>query len=82
MREWSYGSTILNLGTRWRCMVSITTGTDWRGSFVNLRAGMDVVEKRKTSSPCRESKTCRNVIHISAFCCLDVPFIVLSFFRL
>jgi hypothetical protein len=57
MGEWRYSSTILDLGTRWRWVVSYTPrplypeeilpGTHWIGGWVGPRAGLDVVEKRK-----------------------------------
>jgi hypothetical protein len=60
--EWRYGSIILELGTRWRWVVSFAglplypSGRDpsvhWIGGWVGSRAG--VVEKRKILH-CRES---------------------------
>jgi hypothetical protein len=56
---------ILNLGSRWRWLVSFTlrplyprgknSGTHWIGGWVCPRAGLDDVAKRKILS-CRESK--------------------------
>jgi hypothetical protein len=65
MGEWRYGSTILDLGTRWRWVVSFTPrplylpgerapGTHWIGGWVGPKVGVDTVEKRKISH-CRES---------------------------
>jgi hypothetical protein len=54
---------ILDLGTRWRWVVSFTPGhftprerapgTHWIGSWMGPRAGLDTVLKRKIPSPCR-----------------------------
>jgi hypothetical protein len=62
---WRYTSIILNLGTRWRRIVSVTPrplypgernpGTHWIGGWVGSKVGLDAVEKRKISYPCRES---------------------------
>jgi hypothetical protein len=68
MGEWRYSSTVLDIGTRWRWVVSFTPrplyprgnppppflGTHWIGGWVCLRAGLDHVEKR-TILQCRES---------------------------
>jgi hypothetical protein len=58
------GPHILNLGTRWRWMVSFTPwplyhrerapGTHWIGGWVWPRAVLDAVVKRKIPSPRRE----------------------------
>jgi hypothetical protein len=63
MGEWRYSSTILNLGTIWRLVVSftprplypgeITPGTYWIGGWVGPRADLHAVEKRKIL-PCLE----------------------------
>jgi hypothetical protein len=52
---------ILNLGTKWNCMVSFmpvrfTTGdrapvTHWIGGWVGPRAGLDAVDNRKIPFP-------------------------------
>jgi hypothetical protein len=61
MGEWRYSSTILVLGTRWRWVVSFTTpwekalGTHWIGGWVGPGAGLDAVEWRQISCPCRQS---------------------------
>jgi hypothetical protein len=34
----------------------MSAGTHWAGRWVNTRAGLDTVEKRKISCPCRKSK--------------------------
>jgi hypothetical protein len=34
-------------------------GTHWIGGWVDPRAGLDAVAKRKIPSPCRESNPCR-----------------------
>jgi hypothetical protein len=56
--EWMYSSTILDLGTRWRCVVSFTPqplylikiglGAHWIGGWVGPRTGLDIVAKIKT----------------------------------
>jgi hypothetical protein len=53
MREWRYSSTILDLGTRQRRVVSFTPrplhpgkrapGTHWIGGCVGARAGLNAV---------------------------------------
>jgi hypothetical protein len=57
---------ILDLGTRWRWVVSFTPrplyprerapSTHWIGGWVGPRAGLDAEVKRKIPSPCLESK--------------------------
>jgi hypothetical protein len=57
MGEWRYSSTILDLGTRWKCVVSIKTrplyprekspDSHWIGGCVGSRAGLHAMEKRK-----------------------------------
>jgi hypothetical protein len=64
MCEWSYSSTILDLGTRCRWMVSFTPGPiysrrrapsiHFRGGWVESRGGLDFVQYRKTSWSYRE----------------------------
>jgi hypothetical protein len=54
--EWSYSSIILELGIRWRRVVSFTPlplypgerarGTDFTGGWVGPRAGLGVMEKK------------------------------------
>jgi hypothetical protein len=66
VETWRYSSTILDLGTRWRWVVSFTPlllyplgkdpGTHWIGGWLGPGAGMDFMKKRK-SYPCRESNT-------------------------
>jgi hypothetical protein len=51
---------ILDLGTRWRCVVSFTpreraSSTHWIGGLVGSRAVLDAVVKRKIHSPSRKS---------------------------
>jgi hypothetical protein len=56
---------ILDLGTRWRWVISFTFGplyprerypcTHWIGDWVGPRAGLDEVMKRTIPSPCRDS---------------------------
>jgi hypothetical protein len=66
MGEWCYSSTILDLSTRWRWVVSSKPqhfspgeisppSTHWRGGWVDSRAGLDAREKRKIF-PCQESR--------------------------
>jgi hypothetical protein len=50
MGEWRYSSTFLDLGTRWRWMVSFTPGerafsTHWIGGWVGPGVRLDAVEK-------------------------------------
>jgi hypothetical protein len=57
--------TFVDLGTRWRWVVSFTPGrfttrertpgTHWTGGWVGPRIVLDAVVKRKIPSPCRES---------------------------
>jgi hypothetical protein len=57
MGEWTYRSIFLDLGTSWRWVVNFTPrllyhsgkrpGTHYIGGWVNPRAGMDDLEKRK-----------------------------------
>jgi hypothetical protein len=64
MRERRYSSTILDLGTRWRRMVSFmpqplypigkSLGAHWVGGWVDLRTGLDAVEwVQKSLAPAR-----------------------------
>jgi len=51
---------ILNLGTTWRCVVNFKPrpfypSTHSTGVWVGKCAGLDVLEKRKISCPCRDS---------------------------
>jgi hypothetical protein len=58
MGKWRYSSAILDVGTRWRCVVSFTPrplllsgkkpGTHWIGGLVGLRACLGSVEFRKS----------------------------------
>jgi hypothetical protein len=67
MGEWRYSSNFLNLGNRWKRVVSFMTlplysrgtipGTHWKGACVGFRADGDAVEKRKIPTPCRKSKS-------------------------
>jgi hypothetical protein len=57
-RQLKYGSTIIDLGTRCRWVVSFISGrfipdTHWRGAWVGPIAGLDALEKRKIFSPAR-----------------------------
>jgi hypothetical protein len=68
---------ILDLGTRWRCVVSFTPrqlysqgkipGTHWIGGWVGPRAVLDTVVKRKIPSPRRESNHSGYKTHVLAF---------------
>jgi hypothetical protein len=63
--KWRYSSTILDLGGRWRWVVSFTPrvalppwkvpGTHWIGVWLGPISGLDVTEKRNPW-PCRESR--------------------------
>jgi hypothetical protein len=65
-REWRYSSIIINLGTRWRWMVSFTPpavlpqekapGTRRIWGWVGPRASMDAVEKNLLSLPRMERR--------------------------
>jgi hypothetical protein len=65
--EWRHNHVFFDLGARWKWMVSFTPrplyprerapGTHWIGGWVDLRAGLDTVWKRKIPSPRRESNT-------------------------
>jgi hypothetical protein len=70
MGEWRYSSTILDLGIRWRRVVSFTPrhlysrrerapGTHWVGSWVGPRAGLDDVEKNLFPLPGIEPRSSR-----------------------
>jgi hypothetical protein len=58
---------ILDLGTRWRCLVSFTPcrltprkrapGTHWIVGWVEPRPGLDAVVKREIPSSCRDSNS-------------------------
>jgi hypothetical protein len=58
-------SIILDLGARWRWVVSFTprplypreraAGTRWTGGRVGPRAGLNAVTKKKNPGPCRDS---------------------------
>jgi hypothetical protein len=68
MGECRYISNILDLGTRWRLVFSITPwsvcpwerapGTHWLGGWVGHTAGLDALEKRIVSCTCRVSNSC------------------------
>jgi hypothetical protein len=57
MEEWKYSSVILDLGARWRSVVSFRTYllysrryshyTHWKGGWVGPRATPNATEKRK-----------------------------------
>jgi hypothetical protein len=59
-----YSFTPLNFGFRWRLVVSFTScpvnpgetvpGIPWRGGWVGSRAGLNVVEKRKSVASVRK----------------------------
>jgi hypothetical protein len=63
--KWRYSSIILDLGNKWRWVVSLCpcrfnpgerrTGNHWIRSWVNLSAGADSVEYRNICSSHRES---------------------------
>jgi hypothetical protein len=61
--EWRYSSSILDLGTRWRCVVSFNIRARYSrcksvctrciGGWVGTRADLDAVQKRKIFAPAR-----------------------------
>jgi hypothetical protein len=56
---WRSGSTsplILNLGIRWKWLVSLSPqpGTTWRGGLMGPAAGLEALENIQISCPCRE----------------------------
>jgi hypothetical protein len=59
MREWRYGSTFLDLGARWRCMISFTPR-----SFYSRRNSLPYPMDRRLGGPqgrsghCRKEKRC------------------------
>jgi hypothetical protein len=66
MGEWRYSSTILVLRSRWKgnsqvhALDALTPGErafgiHWIGGRVGFRGGLDAVEKREISWPCRKS---------------------------
>jgi hypothetical protein len=68
MGEWRYSSTILDLGTRWRCVVSFTLRilytrgkeapvTNWIGGWVGPRVGADAVKKNKSCTAGNVTRT-------------------------
>jgi hypothetical protein len=70
---------ILNLGTRWGWVVSITPrpcftpgemtfGTHWIGSWVGPRAGLDAGTRRKILCPCRGSNPDRPARSQALYC--------------
>jgi hypothetical protein len=67
---------ILNLGTRWGWVVSVTPrprftpGTHWIGGLVVPRAGLDAGARRKIISPCRGSNPDRPA-RSQTLCCLS-----------
>jgi hypothetical protein len=64
--QWS-SPLIINLGARWRWLISLTcqplypreraTGNHWIGGWVGPITGLDILEKRYTSHPCRVSNS-------------------------
>jgi hypothetical protein len=77
MGEWRYSSTILDLGNRWMRVVKFTpgplnpgdraTGTQWIGGWVGHTAGLDLMEEREISFPCRKSKPGRPFRSLSLY---------------
>jgi hypothetical protein len=69
--NWSIAPWVLDLGTRWRWVVSFTLRplyprkraprTHWIGGRVGPRAGLDAVVKRKIPGPCWDSNHCQLV---------------------
>jgi hypothetical protein len=64
MGEWKYSWTILNLSTRQKWVVASrlfrftpgkSPGIQWKRGWLDYIAGLDAVEKRNISFPCRES---------------------------
>jgi hypothetical protein len=55
MGGWRYSSTLLDLGTDGGEWSASHPGTRWIENWLDRRAGLYPVEKRKISCPCRES---------------------------
>jgi hypothetical protein len=62
MAEWRHSSTVLNVSSRWRWVVSFiplplyrhrAIGTHWVGGLMGPEVSLDDVEKRKISCPWR-----------------------------
>jgi hypothetical protein len=62
--EWRYSSTVREVGARWERSASRpgrftpgerAPGTHWIADWVDLKTGVDAVEKIHTSFPCLES---------------------------
>jgi hypothetical protein len=57
--EWRYGSTIIDLGIRWRKVASHFTpgervsSAEWIGGWEGPRTSLDVMEKRNNLAPTR-----------------------------
>jgi hypothetical protein len=74
MREWRYGSIILNLDTRWKCVIIFMplplhpTGNipQSTGGGFGPRACPDVMENRKISWLCRKSNPKSFVVQLVA----------------
>jgi hypothetical protein len=85
--DWRYNSTILDLVTRWRWVVSFIPGerapsTRWLRGWVGPRAGLHAVKNRKPSCPCRELNPGRPAVvrrytdWVIAIPAQEIPFII------
>jgi hypothetical protein len=87
MGEWRYSSAILDVGIRWRWASRPGFVTPRRTSPrypLDRRLGLDAMEKRKISCPCRESNPSRparnpSLYRLSYALNLNLFLVVLSF---
>jgi hypothetical protein len=68
MGEWRYSSITLDIGIRWGGVsgqvhvAAASLGTEYTGGWVGPRVSIDVMEKRNTFFPCRESNIDPSVV--------------------